>query len=207
MFLTSVKNGVYDVNVSWICILTWLYTSRIPDSRSMSELKIAQVSQAYGDVHKLYPLLLKTVRAVSTEMWTLDNWDSDCLRPGRPTDRRSCPGRVRELSLPHVVQSGSLNPPGLQWIPEARDTLIGWWAVLQTARPHVRFLTSLLDFSVDLILPATLWPCSLICILTDLGLSSGLWIWLTTSPPYFNRLWIRFSPVGLHIVLQGQPYL
>jgi hypothetical protein len=46
----------------------------------------------------------------------------------------------------------------LTFILGARGTVIGWGTMLQTARSRLRFPMGPLDFSINLILPAALWP-------------------------------------------------
>jgi hypothetical protein len=40
-----------------------------------------------------------------------------------------------------------------------RGSVVGWGTMLQAGRSRVRFQVRSLDFLIDLILPAALWPC------------------------------------------------
>jgi hypothetical protein len=42
----------------------------------------------------------------------------------------------------------------------ARGSIVGWGTMLQTGRSRVGFPMRSLDFSIDLIFPAAIWPCS-----------------------------------------------
>jgi hypothetical protein len=48
-------------------------------------------------------------------------------------------------------------PYAFYFIRPARGSVVGWGTMLQDGRSRVRFPMRLLDFSMDLILPATLW--------------------------------------------------
>jgi len=48
--------------------------------------------------------------------------------------------------------------PHILWGGAARGGAVGWGTALQTGRSRVRFLMVSLEFFIDIILPAALWP-------------------------------------------------
>jgi hypothetical protein len=72
-------------------------------------------------------------------------------------------------------------------------SVVGWGIMLKTGRTRVRFRMSL-DFSIDLILRAALWPCCRLSLEQKweprifLGVRAGRCLGLTTSPPFVSRM-------------------
>jgi hypothetical protein len=76
----------------------------------------------------------------------------------------------------------------------ACGSVVGWDTMLKVGRSRLRFPMSSLDFSIDIILPATLWPWVWLHLLTEMstrslpGVKSCRRVRLTTSLPSASRL-------------------
>jgi hypothetical protein len=77
---------------------------------------------------------------------------------------------------------------------EALDSVVGWGTMLKAGRPRIRFPMRLLDFPIDLIIPAALWPWVRLSLIKKwvpgifLEVKGGRRVRLATSPPFVSRL-------------------
>ena len=57
----------------------------------------------------------------------------------------------------------------------ARGSAVGWGTALQTRRSRVQFPMVSLDFSIDIILPAAIWPWGQLSLLTEMSTGNVSW--------------------------------
>jgi hypothetical protein len=84
-----------------------------------------------------------------------------------------------------------------------RCSVVGWCTMLQAGRSRVLFPLRLLDFSIDLIFPAALWPWGRIDLQQKwvpgifLGVKSSWCLRLITSPPSLSRFSRKYASLDV----------
>jgi hypothetical protein len=65
----------------------------------------------------------------------------------------------------------------IRYFPRIRDDAFGWGSALQVWRSRVRFPMVSLEFFIDIILPAALWPWGRLSLLWKLGKAASAKCW------------------------------
>jgi hypothetical protein len=100
-------------------------------------------------VRHFYPCFEQNSRK-KTHVWIVMSCPSSCFK-------RRTAGRILTKLCMHVMPFEAT-----PYFPTARSgahgSVLGWGTMLQAGRSRVRFSKRSLDFPIDLILPAALWP-------------------------------------------------